>query len=89
MPTRRFMFKVFIAPAAGLALPGVVTGPASAFPAGQRFICTEPGCLPFIYNPAEGDPQGGIPPGTPFADIPADWRCPVCGVTKDDFIPFG
>lgn len=39
-----------------------------------------------IYNPAEGDPDGGIAPGTPFEDIPDDWVCPVCGATKDMFI---
>ena len=31
------------------------------------------------------DPDGGIEPGTAFADIPEDWVCPVCGVGKDDF----
>lgn len=39
-----------------------------------------------IYNPAEGDPDGGIAPGTKFEDIPDDWVCPVCGATKDMFI---
>ena len=37
------------------------------------------------YDEAKGDPDGGIPPGTPFEDIPDDWRCPDCGVTKDSF----
>ncbi|MFF3227886.1 rubredoxin [Nocardia suismassiliense] len=41
-----------------------------------------------IYDPAEGDPDGGIAPGTPFADIPDGWVCPVCGARKEDFIPF-
>ncbi len=39
-----------------------------------------------IYIPEEGDPEGGIAAGTPFADIPDDWVCPVCGATKDMFI---
>ncbi len=38
-----------------------------------------------IYDPAEGDPDGGIAPGTPFEDIPDDWICPVCGAEKADF----
>lgn len=38
-----------------------------------------------IYDPAEGDPDGGIEPGTPFEDIPDDWICPVCGAEKSDF----
>ncbi len=40
-----------------------------------------------IYDPAEGDPANGIPPGTAFANLPADWYCPDCGATKDDFEP--
>lgn len=40
-----------------------------------------------IYDPEVGDPQGGIDPGTPFEDIPDDWKCPICGVTKKDYEP--
>lgn len=39
----------------------------------------------YIYDPALGDPDGGIAPGTPFEDIPDDWVCPVCGTRKSDF----
>jgi rubredoxin len=39
----------------------------------------------YIYDPRVGDPDGGIPPGTPFERIPDSWRCPVCGVSKRDF----
>ncbi|MFP4295670.1 MAG: FAD-dependent oxidoreductase, partial [Halothiobacillaceae bacterium] len=42
----------------------------------------------WIYDPAEGDPDSGIAPGTRFEDIPEDWMCPLCGVTKADFEPF-
>ncbi len=41
----------------------------------------------YIYDPTEGDPDGGIPPGTPFNEIPDSWCCPVCGVSKDEFEP--
>lgn len=41
----------------------------------------------YVYDPAVGDPDGGIAPGTAFADIPDDWMCPVCGVGKDFFSP--
>lgn len=41
----------------------------------------------YIYNPAKGDPVGGIPPGTPFEDIPEDWVCPICRVSKKMFKP--
>ena len=47
-----------------------------------QWICESCG---FIYDPAEGDPDGGIPPGTAFEDIPDDWFCPVCGARKVDF----
>ena len=40
-----------------------------------------------IYDPAEGDPTQGIPPGTAFEDLPADWSCPDCGALKEDFQP--
>ena len=39
----------------------------------------------YIYDPEEGDPHSGIPPGTAFEDIPEDWTCPICGVSKKDF----
>ena len=51
----------------------------------QKWICESCG---FIYDPEEGDPDGGIPAGTPFEDIPDDWYCPVCGARKADFSPF-
>ncbi len=46
------------------------------------WICESCG---FIYDPAIGDPDGGIPPGTAFEDIPKDWFCPVCGARTTDF----
>jgi rubredoxin len=40
-----------------------------------------------VYDPAEGDPAvWQIPPGTPFADLPAHWTCPNCSATKDQFL---
>ena len=51
----------------------------------QQFICDACG---YVYNEAQGDPDGGLPPGTRFDDIPDDWACPLCGVTKADFSPY-
>ncbi len=30
-------------------------------------------------------PEHGIPAGTAFEDLPADWKCPVCRQGKDKF----
>ena len=38
-----------------------------------------------IYDEALGDPAAGLAPGTRFEDIPEDWCCPDCGITKADF----
>jgi rubredoxin len=40
----------------------------------------------YIYNPAEGDPSGGISAGTAFNDLPSDYICPVCDAGKDEFL---
>ncbi|HNA31047.1 MAG TPA: rubredoxin [Thiobacillaceae bacterium] len=39
-----------------------------------------------VYDPAEGDPVWQIPPGTPFADLPAHWRCPNCDGAREQFM---
>jgi rubredoxin len=41
----------------------------------------------YVYDPAVGDPDNGIAPGTTFADLPDTWVCPECGVGKDQFEP--
>ena len=41
----------------------------------------------WIYDPAIGDPDNGIDPGTPFEDLPDDWVCPECGAPKSEFSP--
>jgi rubredoxin len=50
----------------------------------KKYRCTICG---YVYDPAIGDPDGGIAPGTPFEQIPDDWVCPVCGASKADFEP--
>jgi rubredoxin len=39
----------------------------------------------WIYDPDNGDPDGSIPPGVPFENLPDNYVCPICGVTKDQF----
>lgn len=48
----------------------------------SSYTCTICG---FQYNPEEGDPTMGIPPGTPFEDLPDDYKCPVCNAGKEYF----
>ena len=55
---------------------------APADAAWQLYICHACG---YIYNEQDGDPDSGLLAGTRFADIPDDWACPLCGVTKSDF----
>jgi rubredoxin len=50
----------------------------------KRYVCNPCG---YVYDPEKGDPDRDIPPGTAFADLPADWVCPECGVGKDEFSP--
>ncbi len=40
----------------------------------------------YVYDPAAGDPVWQIPPGTPFTELPAHWRCPECDAGKDQFL---
>ncbi len=41
----------------------------------------------YLYDPDNGDLNGGIEPGTAFKDLPDNWRCPVCGVGAEEFRP--
>jgi rubredoxin len=50
----------------------------------MKYVCT---VCSFVYDPAIGDPDSDINPGTPFEEIPGHWVCPVCGVGKDMFEP--
>lgn len=49
-----------------------------------KYRCT---LCSYIYDPAQGDPDNGVDPGTSFDDVPDDWVCPDCGAGKDDFEP--
>jgi rubredoxin len=39
----------------------------------------------YVYDPAAGDPDNGVQPGTAFESLPAGWVCPVCGAEKTEF----
>ncbi|MCP4375020.1 MAG: rubredoxin [bacterium] len=50
----------------------------------EKYICDICG---YVYDPAVGDPDNGIEPGTSFEDIPDTWACPECDVDKGNFSP--
>lgn len=50
----------------------------------QKYQCL---LCSYIYDPAIGDPENEIEPGTEFSDLPDDWVCPECGASKDEFEP--
>jgi len=51
-----------------------------------RFVCNVCG---YIYDPAKGDPDNGVAPGTSFEAIPDTWTCPICGASKKEFTAEG
>ena len=48
----------------------------------QKWRCT---ICDYVYDPAEGDTENGVAPGTPFGKLSDGWVCPICGVGKDLF----
>ncbi len=40
----------------------------------------------YIYDPEIGAPEAGVPPGTPFEDLPELWICPLCGANTSSFV---
>jgi len=55
---------------------------AKEAPKMAKYKCTVCG---YIYDPALGDPDSGIKPGTAFESLPANWTCPICGAEKSNF----
>ena len=48
----------------------------------DKYVCDMCG---YIYDPAEGDPDNGVAPGTPWEKVPEDWVCPLCGAGAEYF----
>ena len=48
----------------------------------DKYVCTVCG---YVYDPKQGDPDNGVAPGTKWEDVPDNWECPMCGVSKDEF----
>lgn len=49
----------------------------------DKYVCT---ICDYVYDPAVGDPDNGIAPGTRFEDLPDSWLCPLCGAPKSEFV---
>ena len=50
----------------------------------MKYVCDVCG---YVYDPAVGDPENGVAPGTPWEEVPEDLLCPLCAVGKDQFSP--
>lgn len=50
----------------------------------MKYVCNVCG---YVYDPKVGDTEHGVAPGTTFEDLPDDWSCPECGVSKSEFSP--
>ncbi len=48
----------------------------------KKYVCVICG---YVYDPAVGDPDSGVPAGTEFKDLPSDWLCPDCGAPVSSF----
>ena len=48
----------------------------------EKYVCSVCG---YIYDEAQGISEEGIAPGTKWEDLPDDWVCPLCGVSKEEF----
>ena len=48
----------------------------------DKYVCE---LCDYTYDPATGDPDNNVSPGTSFENLPADWVCPVCGAEKFEF----
>ena len=48
----------------------------------KKYVCT---ACNYVYDPAKGEPENGIAPGTAFEDLPKDYTCPLCGLGKEVF----
>jgi rubredoxin len=61
---------------------------------GEKWVCTDADCDPYVYDPNVGDPDNiadpdnPILPGTSFQSLPETWLCPLCGSQKSEFIRY-
>ncbi|MBY3789427.1 anaerobic nitric oxide reductase flavorubredoxin [Photobacterium carnosum] len=51
---------------------------------GQKMLCT---VCQWVYDPALGEPNQDVAPGTAWEDVPDSFLCPECGIGKEVFEP--
>ncbi len=69
---------------AGSADDAAAAAPPLSTRRGDRFRCGD--CLT-EYDPAEGDPEAGIDPGTPCDALPDSFTCYLCSAGPARFVP--
>ncbi len=55
----------------------------------QVLDCYECLACGYVYEPDKGDSKHQVEPATPFAELPPNWRCPVCGARTSQFRSIG
>ncbi|MDO2949956.1 anaerobic nitric oxide reductase flavorubredoxin [Aeromonas simiae] len=73
------------------AMSAAVTAAPQAAPTAewdddQAMLCT---VCQWVYDPAQGEPDQEVMPGTPWAQVPDSFLCPGCGIGKEVFEPCG
>ncbi|MGL0727764.1 rubredoxin, partial [Klebsiella pneumoniae] len=58
---------------------GAAAGPADLGPMMQCSVCQ------WVYDPAKGEPNQDVQPGTPWSEVPDNFLCPECSLGKDVF----
>ena len=49
----------------------------------MKYVCELCG---YEYDEELGDPDNDIAPDTAWDELPEDFKCPLCGVSKDQFV---
>jgi rubredoxin len=83
---RRLVHETYRAAVSGLLgrelAPTPEARPGDEAPVKGAAVCR---VCDYVYDPAKGDPDHGVPPGTQLDDLPEDWTCPLCGAGKAAF----
>ena len=73
-----------VAPVIEVPVARVATSAAAEWDDDQPMLCT---VCQWVYDPAQGEPDQLVAPGTPWAQVPDSFLCPGCGIGKEVFEP--